>query len=237
MGKTRLKRILPTLFAAFMFIFFLYFSFYYRADTECSNYLKGTKDVKVTEDRGEYLFDGKGKDTLLIFYPGAKVEEISYAPLMERIAEKGIDCYLVKLPLRFALFNVSAADDAVKKTHYSRYVLSGHSLGGVACEMHAADNPDTFRDVILLAAYPSRKAGNNQRMLSVYGENDGVLNLKRYEGSRKNRPKDYTEAVITGGNHAGFGNYGDQRGDGKAELSSRMQQEKSAKLITDWLNR
>lgn len=37
-------------------------------------------------------------ETGLIFYPGAKVEETAYAPVMDGLAQQGIFCVTVKLP-------------------------------------------------------------------------------------------------------------------------------------------
>lgn len=37
--------------------------------------------------------------------------------------------------------------------------------------------------------------------------------------------------VLRGGNHAGFGSYGPQQGDGKADISSGQQQTDTAKTV------
>jgi hypothetical protein len=39
----------------------------------------------------------------------------------------------------------------------------------------------------------------------------------------------------TGGNHAGFGSYGEQRGDGTATISNEEQQQQIADKLTSWL--
>ena len=40
--------------------------------------------------------------------------------------------------------------------------------------------------------------------------------------------------VITGGNHAGFGNYGVQKGDGTAAIAAEEQQEITAQMVASW---
>ena len=49
------------------------------------------------------------------------------------------------------------------------------------------------------------------------------MNRKKYEKNRGNLPADFTELVLDGGNHACFGMYGAQDGDGEASLSASEQ--------------
>ena len=60
-------------------------------------------------------------------------------------------------------------------------------------------------------------------MISLYGSEDGVLNREKYADDRKNLPDNTREIIIAGGNHAGFGNYGPQRGDGQAAIRAQEQ--------------
>jgi hypothetical protein len=48
-------------------------------------------------------------------------------------------------------------------------------------------------------------------------------------------PKDTQYVSIEGGNHAGFGNYGVQKGDNKATISNEQQQTEISQLIVAWL--
>lgn len=60
-----------------------YASDYYRADETALTALNGSDEVNIINiaNGNIILFDGEGTDTALIFYPGAKVEYTSYAPL------------------------------------------------------------------------------------------------------------------------------------------------------------
>ena len=49
----------------------------YHANEDCMNYLKTTEIVNVSKIKDGYFYDGPGKDTAIIFYPGAKVEDTS----------------------------------------------------------------------------------------------------------------------------------------------------------------
>ena len=73
-------------------------------------------------------------------------------------------------------------------------------------------------------------------MLTIYGDQDKVLNKDKYEKNYINLPVDYTrEEVIKGGNHAQFGDYGVQDGDGKAKISAKEQVKQTVKAIKEFI--
>ena len=49
------------------------------------------------------------------------------------------------------------------------------------------------------------------------------MNREKYEKCKENLPASFTETVIDGGSHAGFGMYGEQKGDGEAGISAEEQ--------------
>ncbi|MBQ8637788.1 MAG: hypothetical protein IJ468_01310 [Lachnospiraceae bacterium] len=63
---------------------------------------------------------------------------------------------------------------------------------------------------------------------------DGVLNLEKYQKYLANLPENTTETIIEGGNHAGFGSYGKQEGDGEASISGSEQIHKTVELLLDF---
>ena len=58
------------------------------------------------------------------------MEAAAYAPLLNKIAADGTDCYLVEMPLHFAFLGVNAADQIIETQSYAHWVIAGHSLGG-----------------------------------------------------------------------------------------------------------
>jgi hypothetical protein len=68
----------------------LYLAVYYHAGKEAHDKMMSGRTVSVHRTDSAYLFDGPGDDCALIFYPGAKVEEKAYDPLMYRIADSGM---------------------------------------------------------------------------------------------------------------------------------------------------
>ena len=203
----------------------IYFGIYYHS-VDVEEDLAGSGTVTVAEIDSGWLFDGAGTDTALIFYPGAKVEASAYAPLMLELAESGVDCFLLKMPFRMAIFGLNRALNIVEEYEYDTWILSGHSLGGAMAASCAASNPGTFDVLLLLAAYPTDSLDQEGlSVLSLYGSEDGVLNMDKVVSGRELMPEDYTEICIEGGNHAQFGSYGEQDGDGTAAISPEEQRQ------------
>lgn len=70
-----------------------------------------------------------------------------------------------------------------------------------------------------------------------YGLQDEVLNIHHYENSMSFMPDNFTEDVIEGGNHAQFGDYGKQKGDGEAEIPAKEQWDETVTAIVDFMER
>ena len=163
-----------------------YLNTYYRATDEMDKYIRSDDQVAVKEIKEGYFFDGPGDDKALIFYPGGKVETKAYARLMNKLAKKGIDIFLLNMPFRLAVLNKNAADKIISKYQYDTYYMGGYSLGGAMAIDFANDNSEKIDGVFLLAAYPNKKIDGHFNVLSIYGSNDKVLNMKKYEKAEEN---------------------------------------------------
>ena len=87
--KWRFKILVP-LFAfvdATVIAFFLWSSVYYAADISAESAMISDDTVTVEKTEAGWLFDGPSDEKALIFYPGAKVDETAYAPMLRKIAE------------------------------------------------------------------------------------------------------------------------------------------------------
>ena len=209
----------------------VYANDYYRA-VNVSAYLTDTSTVEVKQIKEGYFFDGPGEDKALIFYPGAKVEETAYAPMMQSLASQGVDCFLVKMTMKLAFLGMNKADSILKEYEYNDYYLAGHSLGGAMAANYSAKHPTEYSALFLLAAYPSENLAEVQfPVVFIYGENDKVLNREKLEKGYALVPSDYETVIIEGGNHAGFASYGEQKGDGVATISASEQQKTTVDTI------
>ena len=228
--KKRFKIALITIVSLVLIVtgaFLLYASDYYRADDAAVSLMQSEASIQVRDNLIIVSPPAPG-DTALIFYPGAKVEYTAYLPILAKIADScGITCILVKMPLNMAIFDADAADEIIERfPDIQTWIIGGHSMGGAMASSYASKHQDKVEGLILLGAYiygdyPAEKA------LTVYG----TFNTSVAEKIN------YTENVvlIEGGNHAQFGNYGKQKGDPDATISSEEQQRIAVEAIKDFL--
>lgn len=228
-GKTiRTAIIVVLVISAVIVAFRTYAGNFYHAE----EYEPCVLPVVETKD---YIAYGDEESSLgLIFYPGAKVEETAYAPLMDALAEDGIFCVVAKMPAHLAVFKPYAAEKIIQTyDKVENWYLAGHSMGGAMAAEYVAEHEEKFAGLILLAAYPVKEL-KNLPVLSVYGSEDKILNRERYDKSIGLADM-LTERVIEGGNHAGFGNYGVQRGDGEAFIPQEEQWQETVDYILNYL--
>ena len=230
--KKSLKLAICLLIAALMVSSILiYTETYYHADAEALAAMVSDEEVKVAQTDYGWFFDGPSAENVLVFYPGAKVEETAYAPLLHRLSSEGVDVCLVKMPLRFAFFGANKANEIGELQNYPNIYIGGHSLGGAFAANYAAEHGENLDGVILLAAYATKPLDSHLTVLDIYGSEDGIVNMDRIIEGRNYVPEQYDESVIQGGNHAQFGNYGEQKRDGEASITSETQQVQTVQAI------
>lgn len=180
----------------------------------------------------------KNSDVGFILYPGAYVDFECYLPLLEKIAERGIPCFITRMPHDLAIIDSDRADVVFNDpdyNHISQWYIGGHSLGGVEAGWYACKGKNEIAGVVLIAAYTIYDFNKSAiPVICIYGDKDGVLSVSKYEKYKKMLPNTYIEYVIHGGNHAQFGVYGEQKGDNPADISSEEQLELTAECIADF---
>ena len=211
--------------------FFVYSGDYYHAERSAMTALESDDTVLVTKLDDGWLFDGPSKNDVLIFYPGAKIEETAYAPLMHALAREGMDVCLMKMPFHLAVFGMNKADEFISRYDYTNRYIGGHSLGGTMAAIYASNHERLLTGVVLLAAYPVEKLDDHLMATTIYGSEDHVLDMTKMKEGEALLPDKAVKTVIEGGNHAQFGNYGEQRGDGKALISAEEQQKQTVEQI------
>lgn len=236
--KTKLLYGLIALLLIISIAMFAYLNDYYHADVNSIVSFAGEMDLVETELRdGVLLIAPEDADTAFVFYPGGKVECSAYLPLMRACAAEGIACVLVQMPFNLAVLDINAADGIQKvMPEIENWYIGGHSLGGSMAASYISNNAEDYEGIILLGSYSTADISSiDLDILSIYGSEDGVLNREKYNECRINLPADFTEFVIKGGNHAGFGMYGKQDGDGKANITNEEQIDITAKAIAEFV--
>ena len=213
-----------------------YVNDYYRAE-DLAVALFASSKTDISEENGVYTFNSENAKTGVIFYPGGKVEAKAYAPLMDALAKEGVLSILVTMPGNLAVLDMNAADGICEQyPEIESWYMAGHSLGGSMAASYISENAKNFEGIILLASYSTADLSNSGlEVLSIYGSNDGVLNMEKYEEYKPNLPEDFNEFIIDGGCHAYFGAYGEQEGDKKATITRDEQIKITVDEITKFI--
>ena len=208
----------------------------YRAE-DAAAFLTSDATVSVQTIRDGVLFDGPGETDALVFYPGAQVEETAYAPLLRTLAASGVDCFAVKMPLGYAFLGVNRAKKLMKTYDYEHWFLAGHSLGGAMAAYFAAAHQEEISGLVLLGAYSASDLSDAAfPMLYIYGSNDEVLTREKLDRGLQKSAPDTRVVELNGGNHASFGAYGKQKGDGEATMPREEQIARTAEEILRMVN-
>jgi len=196
--------------------------------------------------------------TGLLFYPGAFVDPHAYIETLSRFAVSGRmhQIVIAKMPLNLAILGSQKGKWLYDQFPYiKRWVVSGHSLGGVAASALVHNYPDFFFGLALFASYPQAKhdlSDWSQTVLSIRGEHDLIVPEEEIVQAAEYLPfaikiddldKMPTDQgaktiyyTIPGGNHAYFGKYGEQSGDGTATITRSEQVVKFVKMLQKWFD-
>lgn len=210
----------------------------YDANEVALQALNSTEKVEVNgEDPIQFSPQGASSEVGIIFYPGGKVEEEAYAPLMQALAEEGYSVFLVDMPFGLAVLDVNAAEEIMAEhSEISEWYLAGHSLGGAMAALFAENNVSKLAGLILLASYSTADLSESGlSVLSILGSEDQVMDSDKIAEYRPMLPSDAVEVVISGGNHAQFGSYGFQTGDGSATITAFEQQVRTVEEMLDFI--
>lgn len=206
--------------------------------TEMLQDLVSENDYKKIDDF--YVFEPKGKDekTGIVLYPGALVEPLAYGYYANELSKEG---YLVAIPdvnLNLSITESDKADEFIAlHPDITNWYVGGHSMGGVSATMYAEKNKE-IAGVILLGSYPSSStdlSDTSLKVLSIYGEKDGLTSLEDIERSKQNLPSTTVFEEIPGGNHAQFGMYGKQKGDQVPDIDVLEQQNQMIQITLNFL--
>jgi dienelactone hydrolase len=171
---------------------------------------------------------GQQPTTGMIIYPGGRVDYRSYAPTARALAEQGYLAVIVPMPFNLAVFGSGKASDVIgAHPEIKKWAIGGHSLGGAMSAKYVYDNPEAVEGLGLWAAYPATNnslADAKVKVASISASNDGLATPAKIDASKPYLPASTQWLQIQGGNHAGFGYYGPQPGDGQATITRDDQQ-------------
>ena len=225
-------RAFVVLFAAagvFLYACYAYLSLNITAGTKAESALMSNEAVIVHKIDEGYFFDGWGSDKALIFYGEERIEETAYAPLLNRIAAQGIDCFLVSMPFQRAYLDENAADEIRRSHTYYRWYMAAHGSAMDTALHYVNEHQKEYDGLIAFGAYPRQQLSGSLAYIGIYGQNDTLFNAGGYD--QNNLPEKRREATIKGANHSGFGDFGTLEFDGQASISSSLQQQLAAEMV------
>lgn len=176
----------------------------------------------------------------VILYPGGQIEHKAYALLAKELSEQGCLVVIPKMTFNMAIF--SPLNGEVYLNTYQdktdNWYIGGHSVGGVAAAQFVTKYPTRVKGLILLASYSSTNISKlGVPVLAIYGTNDLVLDATRKAKYVSYLPEDTTTVEIEGGNHSGFGSYGQQEGDGEPAISQTEQRAQITEAIMGFVTK
>ncbi len=226
---TRIVLVLVVLIVVAVGGFYIYTLDYYRADPAAEVWINQVlASDQLTQTTVNNLTITKpapdvDKQIGIVFYPGGKVEAKAYLPLLVQLSQKGYTTILVKMPMNLAVFNINGALSAIEQVpKIDKWYIAGHSLGGAMASSMMEKHENTFKGMLLMGAYPLNDAAIPT--LALYGTYDLMLDLEQVKKADQ-------IVEIVDGNHAQFGNYGEQEGDGTAKISREDQQNQAVEVI------
>lgn len=174
--------------------------------------------------------------TGLVFVPGARVEAHAYMFQLSGVVEQhGVTVLITEPTLNLAFFDTRTLEQfTTAAPEVDRWFVGGHSLGGVrACLMTPGSDA---AGLVLFGSYCAGDiSGSGLAVLSIAGENDALSTPAIIEQNAALLPVDARFATIEGANHASFGDYGAQAGDGERTISSEQMRAELTALLGELL--
>ena len=190
-----------------------------EASTTAINTLE-TSGITTTSGSRHITLTVSNPKANIVFVPGGLVEPDSYLYLATALAVEGYNVTIFKPFFNLAIFTPNFAskylDDSLDN------IVIGHSLGGVVASMFSSEN-ELVDKVIFMGSYPIQDL-NDKDVLIISAEHDIAMDEDSFNDSLSLVNDDTVQFMIDGGNHAQFGWYGPQKGDGEAEITTIEQQ-------------
>jgi pimeloyl-ACP methyl ester carboxylesterase len=247
----RLRRAWVTTGATAGVIFVVWSLLAYRATSDAVAALDSSAAVTVTSHDGYWSFRPvTGASVGLLFFPGALVDPVAYAPTAHAVAARGYMVLLVQVPWRGAMGGAESVElttrymRALRETGQSggprRWVVGGHSRGGVISANVVRSLREGIAGLVLIGTSHPRDfslAHVQVPVTQIFGTRDTVADVDKVVAARRNLPATLHVVQIDGGNHSQFGAYGFQPGDWPATITREEQHRQTVQAIAAALAR
>ncbi|MED1563299.1 alpha/beta hydrolase [Alkalihalobacillus alcalophilus] len=198
-------------------------------------------EYRIEQKNDWYKFEPTNEEihSTIILYPGGLVKPESYSLLAEELALNQHRVFIIKMPLNLAFFGKDKATPIVDKYQDEPIFIGGHSLGAVFASRFAIEFEEKLDGVFFLASYPDKNGSLRTTSLPsilLTASEDNVINQKNLKQASDLFSEEHQHFIIEGGNHAYFGSYGQQSGDGESLISAEVQRRHTVMLLHEWIN-
>lgn len=205
--------------------FLTYFHIVFPADRAATLEVYRDDRVQVRSADARVVMSPTGDASArgMLYFPGARVDPYSYLYPLADVAAAGTTVVVVDPLFNMALADTRGVEELTADfPEITSWVIAGHSLGGVKACMEASHPAVTH--LVLFASYCANDiSGVDIKVFQVVGDRDGLLDDSlRREAESLLPPGQYRTFTIRGANHADFGTYGPQPGDGDSAYSDRV---------------
>lgn len=241
----RVRRIWATLGILAFVIFTGWSLISYRASGTARSALIGDDRVVVTRADGAWVFTpspGRERSPVhLLFFPGALVDPVAYAPLARAVADAGYMTTILELPRRGAFGGANDPELYARARALVRprrdsipWVVAGHSRGAVVATTLAAERPAGLAGLVFIGSSHPRDvslAALTIPVTKIVGTRDGLAGPDEVRANRHNLPASTRWVWVEGGNHSQFGWYGFQPGDRPANIPADQQRSEMIEAV------
>jgi pimeloyl-ACP methyl ester carboxylesterase len=233
----RIRRVWITFGIAATIIFVGWSLIAYRASAEARAAANTDVAVAIVRENGIWRFTPTYSPSEpavgLLFFPGALVDPVAYAPLARAVAAAGYPAVVVELPRRGAFGGakdpdllIQAAGQMLTPRGPRRWVIAGHSRGAVVATELAGSQTEGIAGLVLIGTTHPRDVDLSALaapVTKIVGTRDGIAPLKKAVANRHLLPPATQWVQIECGNHSQFGLYGFQRGVRFAKIEADSQ--------------
>jgi pimeloyl-ACP methyl ester carboxylesterase len=187
---------------------------------QTKQYLSGEDYAVSTEADGGLIFmpnasNGSG----IVIMHGALIKPQSYARSAAFFAQRGYTVYLPNGPGRMSIAVGATAAKRMQAISAGKWFFIGHSMGGMA-SLDLIQSQGVHAEAVALWATAMPKDFSKLRIpiLFIWGDNDGLLPLPRFQAAQANLPQATRYITLAGANHKNFALYTHQFFDSDATI-------------------
>ena len=202
---------------------------WYRVDgipvDETRKYMVGNGYTSTQDADGDLVFapdepNGYG----IVIMHGALIMPPSYAKSAAFFARLGYTVYLPNGRGRLSITAVDKTAERIKTFDVNGWYFIGHSMGGMASlAAISGHNIPVLAVALWAAAMPSDFSRLKIPMLFIWGDQDGLLPIERFNTGKRNLPTDVEYVTLPGANHKNFAMYSHQFFDNDATIDWMQQ--------------